>query len=93
MIWRQKMSNILSGLDNNQALPHIKMLHMSHTENAGHVAAATHGKFSVPILTRCTQAPTERRSCPVEAVLTGSQAALPSLIEIIISSPLGMRHY
>ena len=29
------------------------------------------------------RAPTERRSSPVEAVLTGSRAALPGLIEIL----------
>ena len=39
--------------------------------------------FSVSLLTQCTWAPTERRSSPVEAVLTGSRAALLGLIEIL----------
>ena len=39
--------------------------------------------FPVLLLTRCTQAPTERRSSPVEAVLTGGRAALPDLVEIL----------
>ena len=38
--------------------------------------------FSVSLLTQCTQTPTERCSSPVEAVLTGSRAALPGLIEM-----------
>ena len=37
---------------------------------------------SVSFLPRCTQAPTERHSSPVEVVLTGSGAALPGLIDI-----------
>ena len=38
---------------------------------------------SVLLLTRCTRAPIERCSSPVEVVLTGSKAALPGLIEIL----------
>ena len=43
---------------------------------------------SVSLLTQCTQAPTERHSSPVEAVLTGSGAALPGLVELP-KSPVG----
>ena len=39
--------------------------------------------------TRCTQAPTERHSSPVEAVLTGSTAALPGLVEIFMGPHWG----
>ena len=39
--------------------------------------------FSVSLLTQCTQATTERRSSPVEVVLTGSRVALPGLIEML----------
>ena len=41
-------------------------------------------QFLVSLPTQCTRAPTERRSSPVEAVLTGSRAALLGLVEIII---------
>ena len=50
-------------------------------------------QFSVSILTQCTWAPTKRHSSPVEAVLTGSQVALPGLVEIIIGPLLRMQHY
>ena len=40
-------------------------------------------EMMMSLLTRCTWAPTERRSSPVEEVLTGSRAALPGLIEIL----------
>ena len=46
----------------------------------------------VSLLSRCTWAPTERHSSPVEAVLTGSGAALPGLNEIP-RSPWGTRRY
>ena len=38
--------------------------------------------FSVSLLTQCTQAPTERHSSPVEAVLTGSKVTLLGLVEM-----------
>ena len=44
---------------------------------------------SVSLLPQCSRAPTERHSNPVEAVLTGSKAALPSLVEIP-KSPVGL---
>ena len=46
-------------------------------------------QFPVSLLTQCTQAPTERHSSPVEAVLTGSRAALPGLVEIIMGPHWG----
>ena len=42
----------------------------------------------VSLLPRCTWAPTERHSSPVEAVLTGSEATLLGLVEIP-RSPVG----
>ena len=47
---------------------------------------------SVLLLPRCTWAPTERHSSPVEAVLSGSGAALPGLVEIP-KSPCGRHRY
>ena len=55
-------------------------------------AVATTCSTSVMLLPRCTRAPTERHSSPVEAVLIGSEATLPGLIEIP-RSPWGTRHY
>ena len=57
---------------------------MSCTGNDAHSSSHT-WRFPVSLLTQCTQAPTERHSSPVEAVLTGSRAALPGLIEILMS--------
>ena len=37
---------------------------------------------SMSLLPQCTWAPTERHSSPVEVVLSGSEAALPGLVEI-----------
>ena len=45
-------------------------------------AVAATCSTSVTLLPQCTQAPTERHSSPVEAVLTGSEVTLPGLIEI-----------
>ena len=57
---------------------------MSRTENDVRAAGSGHTRyFSVSLLTRCTWAPTKRRSSPVEVVLTGSKSALPGLIEIL----------
>ena len=46
-------------------------------------------RFPVLLLKRCTQAPTERHSSPVEAVLTGSRAALLGLVEIFMGPHWG----
>ena len=42
------------------------------------------------LLPQCSQAPTERHGSPVEAVLSGSEVALPGLIEIHKSPQCGM---
>ena len=47
---------------------------------------------SMSLLPRCTRAPTKRHSSPVEVVLSGSEAALPGLIEIP-KSPSERRRY
>ena len=47
---------------------------------------------SVSLLPQSTRAPTERHSSPVEAVLSGSGAALPGLVEIP-KSPCGRHRY
>ena len=54
---------------------------MSCTKCGIHVVVAMHSTL-VSLLPRCTQAPTERHSSPVEVVLTGSGVALPGLTEI-----------
>ena len=41
------------------------------------------------LLPRCSQAPTERHNSPVEAVLSGSEAALLGLVEIPKSPDVG----
>ena len=46
----------------------------------------------VSLLPQCTRAPTERHTSPVEAVLTGSGAALLDLVEIP-KSPCQTRRY
>ena len=56
-------------------------IYMSCTKYKIRVVVATHSTL-VLLLPRCTRAPTKRHSSPVEAVLTGSGAALPGLIEI-----------
>ena len=57
-------------------------LYMSCTKCGICVVVATHST-SVSLLPQCTQAPTKRHSSPVEAVLTGSGAALPGLVEYL----------
>ena len=47
---------------------------------------------SMLLLPRCTRAPTERHCSPVEVVLSGSEVALPGLIEIP-KSPEEKRRY
>ena len=74
-----------------QLVPTQGCQELSHTKCKIHAVVAT-CSTSVSLLPQCTQAPTERHSSPVEAVLTGSGAALPGLIEIP-KSPCGTRHY
>ena len=66
-------------------------IYMSRTKCKIHAVVAMHST-SVSLLPRCTWAPTKRHSSPVEAVLTGDEAALPGLVEIL-KSPLGTWHY
>ena len=47
---------------------------------------------SMLLLPQCSWAPTERHGSPVEAVLSGSEAALPGLVEIPKSPNVGC-HY
>ena len=47
---------------------------------------------SMSLLPQCSWAPTKRHSSPVEAVLSGSEAALPGLIEIPKSPDGGHRY-
>ena len=60
---------------------------LSHTKCKICAVVATHST-SVLLLPRCSRAPTERHSSPVEVVLTGSGVALLDLIEIP-RSPMG----
>ena len=64
-----------------QLVPTQGCQELSHTECEMHGVAAT-CSTSVMLLPRCTRAPTERHSSPVEAVLTGSEATLLGLVEI-----------
>ena len=68
-----------------------KLIYMSRTK-CGIGAVVVTRSTSVLLLPRCTWAPTERHSSPVEVVLTGSEAALLGLIEIP-RSPCGRRRY
>ena len=63
------------------------MIYMSCTKCGIHAVVAT-CSTSVSLLPQCTRAPTKRHSSPVEAVLTGSGAALLGLVEIP-KSPVG----
>ena len=47
---------------------------------------------SMSLLQQCTWAPTERHSSPVKVVLSGSEVALPGLIEIPKSPNTGRRY-
>ena len=47
---------------------------------------------SMSLLPRCIRAPTKRHSSPVEAVLSGSEVALPGLVEIPKSPDEGRRY-
>ena len=64
---------------------------LSHTKCETHMVAATLST-SVLLLPRCSRAPTESHGSPVEVVLSGSEAALPGLIEILKSPNVGC-HY
>ena len=64
---------------------------MSRTECELRVVVAT-WTASVLLLPRCSQAPTGRHSSPVEAVLSGSEVALPGLVEILKSPDAGRRY-
>ena len=64
---------------------------MSRTEFGTRAVVATQSS-AVPLLPRCSRAPTERHGSPAEAVLSGSEAALPGLIEILKSPDVG-HHY
>ena len=61
---------------------------MSRTECKIHAVVAT-WSVSMLLLPRCSQTPTERHGSPVEAVLSGSEAALLGLIEIPKSPNVG----
>ena len=74
-----------------QLVPTQGCQELSQTECEICTVVATHST-SVSLLPRCTQAPTERHSSPVEVVLTGSRVALPGLVEIP-KSPCGRRCY
>ena len=74
-----------------QLVPTQGRQELSHTECKMHAVAATRST-SVMLLPQCTRAPTERHGSPVEAVLTGSEATLPGLIEIP-RSPWGTWRY
>ena len=64
---------------------------MSRTECKIHAVVAT-WSASMLLLPQCSQAPTERHGSPVEAVLSGSEAALLGLIEIPKSPNVGRRY-
>ena len=55
-------------------------------------AVVTTRSTSMSLLPRCSRAPTERHGSPVEVVLSGSEAALPGLIEIPKSPNVGRRY-
>ena len=67
------------------------IVYMSCTKCGIHAVVAMRST-SMSLLPRCTQAPTERHSSPVEAVVSGSDAALPGLVEIP-KSPDGRHRY
>ena len=66
-------------------------IYMSRTEFGIRVVVAMWSS-AVPLLPRCSQAPTERHSSPVEVVLSGSEVALPGLFEILITPNVGCRY-
>ena len=61
---------------------------LSCTECETRAVAAT-WSTSMSLLPRCSRAPTKRHGSPVEAVLSGSEAALLGLIEILKSPNVG----
>ena len=64
-----------------------RQIYVSRTKCKIRAVVATRST-SVLLLSRCTRAPTERHSSPVEAVLTGSGATLPGLVDMP-KSPVG----
>ena len=66
-------------------------VYMSCTECKICAVVATRST-SMTLLPRCSRAPTERHSSPVEAVLSGSEAALLGLVEIPKSPDAGCRY-
>ena len=65
--------------------------YVSHTDCGIRTVVATRST-SMLLLPRCSQAPTERHSSPVEAVLSGSEVAFLGLIEIPKSPDVGRRY-
>ena len=59
----------------------LNCIYMSRTKCRIRAVVASHSTL-VSLLPRCSRVPTEKHSSPVEAVLTGSEAALLVLIEI-----------
>ena len=60
---------------------------LSHTKCEICVVVATWSTL-MSLLPRCTRTPTKRHSSPVEVVLSGSEVALPGLVEIPKSPPM-----
>ena len=66
-------------------------IHMSHTKCEICMVAAM-WSTSMSLLPRCSRAPTKRHGSPVEVVLSGSEAALLGLVEILKSPDVGCRY-
>ena len=64
---------------------------LSHTEFRTRAVVATWSSV-VLLLPQCSRAPTERHDSPAEAVLSGSEVALPGLIEILKYPDVGHRY-
>ena len=74
-----------------QSVPTQGRQELSYTECRIRMVVAM-WSTSMLLLPRCSWAPTERHSSPVEAVLSGSKAVLPSLVEIPKSPDVGCRY-
>ena len=74
-----------------QLVPTQGHQNLSRIECEIHAVAATQST-SMSLLPRCSQAPTEWYGSPVEAVLSGSEAALLGLIEILKSPDVEHRY-
>ena len=66
-------------------------IYMSRTEFGTSTVVAMQSS-AVLFLPPCSRAPTERHGSPAEAVLSGCEAALPGLIEILKSPDVGGRY-